>query len=113
MNMTVRDVAEGVIDVQITGRLDTPGVDAIETRLNAEVAGRACHAIVDLTHVDFVGSMGIRMLVALARAQAKRQHKLVLYGAQEQVREIFETVSLGSILPVVDDGAAALAAARG
>ncbi len=113
MGMTVREVAEGVVDVAITGRLDTPGVDAIETRLNAEVTGAGANAIIDLSKVEFVGSMGIRMFVALARAQAKRQHKLVLYGPQSQVREIFDTVALGSIVPVVEDGPAALAAVRG
>jgi anti-anti-sigma factor len=113
MNMNVRDVADGVIDVAIVGRLDTPGVDAIETRLMAEIAGRGGHAIVDLSKVDFVGSMAIRMFVAIARTQAKRQRKLVLYGAQDQVKEIFETVSLASIVPVVDDGQAALVEARG
>ena len=47
MKMDISEDA-GVVKVGLVGRLDTPGVDAIETRLTASLVPRAARAIVDL-----------------------------------------------------------------
>jgi anti-sigma B factor antagonist len=113
MAIDIRDVADGVIDVALKYRLDTPGVERLESRLLAEVTAHDSHAIVDLSKVDFVGSMAIRMFVSLTRAMQRRGHRLVLYGAQPPVQATFDTVALHSLVPVAPDGPAALALARG
>ena len=87
MSFTTRDLADGVIDVAIHGRLDTPGVEAIETRLSAEI-------------------------VALARSLARQNRKLVLYAPQPQVKESFDSVGLDTLIPIASDGPTALAAVR-
>jgi anti-sigma B factor antagonist len=63
-----------------------------------------------LTQVDFVSSMGIRMLVSAARSLKARQSTLALYGAQAQVSQVFDAVSLKKIIPVCATEAEALAA---
>lgn len=112
MSFTMRDVADGVIDVAIQGRLDTPGVEAIETRLSAEVIAHHASTTIDLSRVEFVGSMGIRMFVSLARSLARQNRKLVLYSPQPQVKESFDSVGLDTLIPIASDGPTALAAAR-
>ncbi len=112
-SMTLRQVADGAVDVALVGRLDTPGVEDIETRFTAAIGGENANAIVDLSRVDFVGSMAIRMFLSVARSQAKQKRRLVLYAPQPQVRESFETVSLDSLIPIAADGPAALQALRG
>lgn len=112
MGMSMREVADGVMDVAITGRLDTPGVEAIETRLTAEIVAHGSSATIDLAGVEFVGSMAIRMFVSLARSLARQNHKLVLYSPQPQVKDAFDTVALDTIIPVASDGPTALATAR-
>lgn len=113
MQLELGEVVDGVRSVALVGRLDTPGVDQIETRFTAALSQSGTHAIVDLSRVEFVGSMGIRMFISVASAMARHKHKLVLCGAQPLVADLFETVALGDIVPVVPDAAAAHAAARG
>lgn len=113
MQMNLATVADGVVNVALLGRLDTPGVDAIETQLSASLVPTATSAIVDLSRVEFVGSMAIRMFITLARALAKRQRRLVLYAPPPLVAQVFETVSLGDVIPLAADAEAALALARG
>jgi anti-anti-sigma factor len=113
MQMTLDDVADGVLNVALAGRLDTPGVDHVETRLANAVAERGAHAIVDLSKVEFVGSMAIRMFMSVARAQAKKGRKLVLYSPQPLVSQLFDTVSLRDIIPVEADAQSAARVARG
>lgn len=113
MEMTTSDAGDGVLNVALSGRLDTPGVDQVETKMTAIVVQRGQDTIVDLSHVEFVGSMGIRMFMTIARAQSKKGKALVLYAPQPLVSELFDTVSLRDIIPVEPDAAAALRAARG
>ena len=112
MEMKVNDSVDGIVDVALIGRLDTPGVAAIELRFTATLVPRAARAVVDLSKVEFIGSMGIRMFISVARALSKKQGKLVLYGPQPPVNEVFDTVALGEIISLQPDAASAVAAAR-
>ena len=112
MEMKIKDGSDGVVAVALIGRLDTPGVAGIELRFTATLVPRAARAVVDMSEVEFIGSMGIRMLISVARALSKKQGKLVLYNPQPMVEEVFNTVTLGEIISVQPDAAAALAAVR-
>ena len=111
MDMTITDGAGGIVEVALAGRLDTPGVAQIELRFTASLVPRAARAIVDLSQVEFIGSMGIRMFISVARALARKQGKLILYAPPALVKEVLDTVSLGEIIPVKADIVSALAAA--
>src|SRR5579863_4728111 len=100
MQLQVNDAGEGLLEVLLVGRLDTPGVDRIETLLTAHLVPRGARAIIDLSQVTFVGSGGIRMLITIARALARKGGKLVLHGAQPLVAQVFETTSLNDLVPV-------------
>jgi anti-anti-sigma factor len=95
--------------IALQGRLDTPAVGQIETRFTASVVSPGRNAIVDLTQVTFVSSMGIRLLLTTARSLSLKKAKLVLYGAQPLVMETLEHVALPDIIPVAADEAQALA----
>jgi anti-anti-sigma factor len=113
MQMQVQDAGEGIVNVTLIGRLDTPGVDVIETRLTAHLVPRGARAMVDLSQVAFLGSGGIRMFISIARALGRRGGKLALYAPQPLVAEVLITTSLNAIVPVHVDSASAAAAVRG
>lgn len=112
MQMEVGDAGEGLLNVSLNGRLDTPGIDEIETRLTAHLVPRGARAILDLSQVTFVASGGIRLFIAIARALDRKGGKLVLYGAQPPVAQVFETTSLNELVSVRADSDSATAAAR-
>ena len=111
MKMDISEDA-GVVKVGLVGRLDTPGVDAIETRLTAALVPRAARAIVDLSGVEFIGSLGLRMFITIARALTRKSGKMVLYAPQGFVAQVLETAALDDIIPVEPDAETALAAVR-
>ncbi len=112
MEMTVTDESDGIVGVALIGRLDTPGVGQVELRFTATLVPRAARAVVDLSQVEFIGSMGIRMFISVARALSRKQGKLALYAPQPLVKKVFDTVALGDLIPIQPDAAAALAAVR-
>jgi anti-anti-sigma factor len=98
--------AENIAHVKLRGRLDTPGVDKIESKFAASgVPGR--NVVVDLREVSFIASMGLRMLIANAKQLRRRNARFVLFAPQAQVNEVFQTVRLREIVPVVADEAEA------
>ena len=108
--MDISELDDRVVRVTFKGRLDTQGVGDVESRFLASLVEGTAHAIVNLSDVEFVASMGIRMLVSAAQRLRKRQAALALYGAPERVNQVFGVVSLQKIIPVCGTEAEALAA---
>jgi anti-anti-sigma factor len=94
--------------IALQGRLDTPGVDQIETKFTASVVPTGKHALVDLSGVTFVSSMGIRMLIGTARSMNLKKGKMILFGAQPLVKESLDHVAINDVIPLVATEAEAL-----
>lgn len=112
MQMEINDVAEDMRQVTLTGRLDTPGVLGIEPRFVTGLVPGGKSAIVDISRVDFIASMGIRMFISVARNMKDRQAKLVLYGPQANVEAILESTAFRQLVPVCKDANEAMAEAK-
>jgi len=102
MKMESVDLGPRLVKITLAGRLDTPGVDSIETRFIATLVPNANNAVIDMSQVDFISSMGIRMLVSAARSLKMRQAALSLFGVQDQVNQVLELVSIGQMIRVCD-----------
>lgn len=94
--------------VALVGRLDTAGVDAVETRFGAVIVPNGKNTIVDLSEVTFLASMGIRMLISTTRALSRKGGKLVMYGAVPGVQDVIETAALTEIIPLAGNESDAL-----
>ena len=110
VDIEVNVIGDKLVKVTITGRLDAQGVDRIETRLLASLVPNANNAIIDLSQVDYVASLAIRMFMSAAKSLRRKQAGLALYGATERVNKVFETVALQAIIPVCSTEVEALAA---
>jgi anti-anti-sigma factor len=102
-------LVENVAHVKLRGRLDTHGVDEIETKLTASVVPGGKNTIVDLSDVSFVTSMGLRMFLGISKALKRHNAKMVLFAPQPQASEVFASAYLSSIIPIVGNEAEALA----
>lgn len=109
MEMTVEDLGEAALCVALRGRMDTVGVDKVESRFRAALAGSARHAALDLGAVSFLSSMGVRLIIATARELKAQGRMLVLFGAQPLVLSTLKMVALDQIIPIVADRAQAQA----
>ena len=112
MQIEISDVGENLRNVTLTGRLDTPGVLGIEPRFVTGLVPGGKNAIVDLSKVDFIASMGIRMFISVARNMKEHQAKLVLYAPQPRVDEVLESAAFRQLVPVCRDAEEAAIAAR-
>jgi anti-sigma B factor antagonist len=94
--------------LRLAGRIDITGAGLIETKFNGYTAARKKHAIVDLSGVPFLASMGIRVFLSAAKALSRDGKLLVLFGAQPAVLKTLVVSGFGSSLPIVENHEEAL-----
>ncbi len=109
MDMVVEDIDGGIAHVILRGRLDIAGADAIDLKFNA-VAGSRRAVIVDLSGVDFLASLGIRVLLLGARAVKNKGGKLVILAPGDNVNKVLTTAGTDMLIPSYFDRDAAIAA---
>lgn len=102
MQIEVIDLSPGLAKIRLIGRLDTGGVNAVETRFSAAATAQDADKIIDLSGVDFIASMGIRMLIATARAAHQKGIRIILYALQPAVLGVIENASLQQIISIAD-----------
>jgi anti-sigma B factor antagonist len=109
MAIAMEELTGGVLRVILDGRLDIEGAAAVDLKMNV-IAGSRKAVLVDLQQVSFLGSMGLRALVAPARAIKSRGGKIVLFGPNELVEKVLKTSGIDTLIPVHHELQSALAA---
>lgn len=107
MQMDVTEHNDHYTLIRLVGRLDLAGVGAIETRFGALCGGAKGAALIDMSGVDFVASLGMGMLVSAARTAKGRGKQIMLLGVQPAVAEALRAAALHQLLPMIHDLAAA------
>jgi anti-anti-sigma factor len=110
MEMQLVERDDGLGCVRLNGRLDAPGADRIGVRFNAAVVAPTRNVAVDLAGVSFLASLGLRLLIAAARALDAKGARMVLFGAQWPVLGVLEDACIDQIIPVHETEADAFAA---
>ncbi|WP_439595060.1 STAS domain-containing protein [Falsiroseomonas sp.] len=109
MRFEVVEISPTANKVLLVGRLDATTVGQVETPFTAAVAASGRNALLDLTGLEFLSSLGIRLLLSSARVVARRGGIVVLFGAQPMVAEVLEAMALEQVLPLVATEAEAMA----
>jgi anti-anti-sigma factor len=109
MTISTESMEGGITRVILDGRLDIQGAAAIDLKMNV-LAGSSKFLLVDLTHVSFLGSMGLRSIVVPAQAVRRRGGKVALFGPVPMVEEVLKASNINEIIPIFHDLDAAVGA---
>ncbi len=97
----------GVIQVKIGGRLDMENTTRLEDPFTFQVATKRAPVVVDMSAVEFIASIAMRLLLKNAKALQNRGGRLVLYRPVPLVREALTITGIGNLIPIHDDFEAA------
>ena len=111
MQISIEELDGGVTRVVLDGRLDIQGAQDIDLRMNV-IAGTKKAVLVDLQKVSFIGSMGLRTLVAPAQAVRGRGGKIVLFAPNEMVEKVLISSAIDKLIPIHHEFQSAVAALR-
>jgi anti-sigma B factor antagonist len=114
MPITFDDSTEAVRRIQLSGRLDIPGIEAVSAAFAELSVSTGRHVVVDLSGVTFLVSFGIRELITNAKAIQQRGGRMVIcVGGNGAVSKTLETTGIDTLIPTFADTAQADAAALG
>ena len=100
MELHYVDFEDGIRKIDLKGRMDLEGANAIDLKFTALTATQRNFVIVDLSGVDFIATLGIATLVRNAKAARLRQGNLVLLSPQPNVANVLATTRIDQIVPV-------------
>jgi anti-sigma B factor antagonist len=105
--LEVTDLENNVRCIKLGGRLDIQGTGELETPFTAKSATSKSKIIVDISNVEFMASIGIRLLLSSAKAQDRRGGKMILLNPQPLVEETLKVAGIDKLIPVYNDFAQA------
>ena len=106
MAIRYEDVNEDIRRIFLSGRLDTAGSEQIATEFAALAGSAKRGVVVHLSDVTFLSSMGIRALIASAKAQQAKGGRMVLHVAgNEVVGRTLEATGIDELIPTFEDAA--------
>jgi len=98
MEIQYRELDNGIMLINLIGRLDIIGTGEIETKFAGYCTGENVRVIVDLSEVDFLASIGIRLLTLTAKSVASRGGKIVILNPIPEVQEVLEITGIPAIM---------------
>jgi len=103
MNMTQETLDGNLTRISLDGRLDLDGTQKVEQQFSYRTTTAPGRFAIDLTGVTFIASIGIRMLLTAARAQAQRGGRMILISPGGMSRKVLETAGVDQLVPIVAD----------
>jgi anti-anti-sigma factor len=98
--------------IALIGKMDVGGVGEIENKFLGYTAARKKNTLVDISGVNFLGSMGLRIFLDAAKSLAREKKQLILLNPQQLVGEVLEASGIGDLVSIQNDEAAAIALAK-
>lgn len=103
MELTVETLPGGVRCVHLSGRLDLKGTQEVEKEFNAQVGALKQSVIVNLANVNYIASVGIRLLLGNVKALTPAHAKMVILKPQEMVDTVLKMAGLDAVIPIEQD----------
>lgn len=96
--MTNKTTADGSsLTVALSGRLDTVTAPELEAGLKDSLEGIR-ELVLDLNELEYISSAGLRVLLAAHKSLTAEGGRMVIRGANDLVKEVFEVTGFTEIL---------------
>ena len=89
----------GLYVIKLEGKLDTQTHQSCEDRLNPILSG-AKALMFDLAKLDYISSMGLRLLLRVRKAAQKTGASFVMTNLQPQIAKVFEIANALPEVPI-------------
>ncbi len=94
LNVTSEEKQPGIFTVLPFGRLDSETYWVLEKRIDFMLnEGRSSVVTLDMKGVDYISSMGIRVILKARKGLAQRNGNLLIVNLQPQIKKVFEIIN--------------------
>jgi anti-anti-sigma factor len=100
IEMEVSMLDQDIRQIRLIGRLDMKSALLIDTPFHAAITSGGTRVLVDIADVDFMASIGIRLIVVGAKTVSGRGGKLALCNPQPAVAKTLGITGIDNIIPI-------------
>jgi anti-anti-sigma factor len=93
-------IIEEVHIISVSGRIDTITSKDLEAKLKEAIEERKEKIIINLAEVDYISSVGLRVLLAALKGQKQNQGSIPLVSLQPFVQNIFKITGLDKMFQI-------------
>ena len=93
-------VGEGLVTVNLTGRLDTNTSAELKAELEPIWTAGEMDIVMDLSNLAYVSSAGLRVFLTSEKRCKASGKTMKLTGVSQSIREIFDIVGFSGILTI-------------
>lgn len=90
--VTSKQKMEGVYIVSPAGRLDTATYAELEERVDMVLEEKPHTLVFDMEEVEYISSMGVRVIAKAQKALKAHNGKVVLLNLQPQIQKVFDII---------------------
>jgi anti-anti-sigma factor len=92
LSIHIEPPIDGHQRVALGGRLDTNSHAELDRHLAPILESTVRSLVLDLAHLDYISSAGIRSILRARKALAARHGKLLVVNPQPQIQKVFDVV---------------------
>ena len=86
--------------MSLNGRLNSGSSEEVMQRLGTVLDAGATKVVIDLSQLEYVSSVGLRVLIDAAKRVSRANGKLALCSLDANVREVFELAGFARLVPI-------------
>lgn len=103
MEIQYNELSNGIRLIKLIGTLDIMGVNEIDIKFTGYCSGENVRVLVDLSQVDFLASIGIRLLITNAKSLLSRGGRMVLLSPTSDIKSVLEMTGIPDIIPMYEN----------
>jgi len=99
MQIFTEELQDGITRVILEGRMDIEGASAIDLKLNI-IGGTKAVVLVDMQGVSYLASIGIGLLITVAKAIRNKGGKFAFFAPSPVVDKVLQNTGIYQVIPV-------------
>ncbi len=92
-----------VLTVRLECRLDTPRTPLVDQELQPHLSDDIRHIVMDFSHVEYITSSGLRLLLWLEQLMEDRGGEVQVIHAVEPVQKVFQLSGFMNVIHFIPD----------
>ena len=97
MNIETEQTGKESMTLSLSGRIDASTAALLGRKLN-EVGDDITELTLDFQKLDYISSMGLRVLLQVHKSMKERDRKMIIVNMPESIREIFEITGFDKLM---------------
>jgi anti-sigma B factor antagonist len=112
MELNVINTDDSYTHLSLSGKMDVSGVREIEQKFIELISAGTKNALVDISDVSFIGSMGLRVFLTAAKSLSWEKKSLILLSPQPLVNEVLEASGFQDVVLIEHNAKTAVSKAK-